>query len=171
MSWKTNVQNVFQNCIITEVVPDAKNAALNLLLWKPYGYLGLAATSSVVALLHVASLLWLLKRDLGSFIKAEDLRQAGRIVLASVGLGLGVWLGRQSLDGTWPGWESGAQGRGLLAGLTALLIGGGVLLYGALVVALGLHGLVPRRFWPRKAPLSAAQAQVAKTSSDAYDEG
>lgn len=147
------------------------NLGLNLLLWKPYGYLGLAASTTVVALLHASCLLWMLRRELGRFVKAEDLRQGARIVIAAAGLGLGVWLGRQSLEGVWPGWGSGAQGRVVLAGLLGLLIVGGVLLYAALGVALGLQGLVPRRFWPQKAPLSAAQAQVAKTSADAYDEG
>lgn len=149
----------------------AANLVLNLALWRPYGYLGLATTASVVACLQAASLGWLMRRQIGSFVKAEDLRQGGRILLAAAGMGWGVSLGRQSLDGVWPGWESGSQGRLLLAGLLFFLILGGVLLYGTLAVALRLHGLIPTRFLPRQAPLSAAQAQVAKTSSDAYDEG
>jgi putative peptidoglycan lipid II flippase len=146
------------------------NLTLNLALWRRFSYVGLATTASVVALLQALCLLWLMRRRIGPIFKAADAREAVRILVAGLGLGLGLWLARQSLDAWHPAWEEGAGGKGLLLVHVAGLIAGGVLLYAALVGALGLTGLVPERFLPKKARRWAVEAEVAKAQADAYDE-
>lgn len=143
------------------------NLTLNLLLWRHFGYLGLAGTASAVMALQAGILLWLLRKEVGAYWQGSDWKESARMGLAAaamvLALGASAWLlGRQ-----WPGWAEGAQGRGFLGLLVFSQIGLGVLVYGGAAWALGLSDLLPQRFLPRR---EAGRAQVAKASESAYDE-
>jgi putative peptidoglycan lipid II flippase len=143
------------------------NLVFNLLLWRPFGAVGLAATASVTALIQAGSLLWLLRRRLGPLASRQDLAEGLRILGAAAAMGLGLWQARRGLDAWQPGWDLGAQGRPALLLWVLLLIAGGAALYASLALALNLQGLLPQRL--RFGRLKAAEAEVAKASADAYD--
>lgn len=145
----------------------AVNLGLNLLLWRPFGYLGLAAAASAVMLAQAMALLLLMRRQLGAFWRRQDWSEAGRMALAAAGMALAVWGGRWGLEAAWPGWAQGELGKAAL-GLGVLgLVVLGVLSYGGTALALGLGGLMPARFLPAK---EKGRAHVAKASESTYDE-
>ncbi|MEM7223491.1 MAG: murein biosynthesis integral membrane protein MurJ [Pseudomonadota bacterium] len=104
--------------------------ALGLFWW--IGFVGLAVATTIAAWLSVA-LLAVGLRKRGFFTLDQRLKsRIPRILAASVLMGLGLWLGSQLLAG----WIVGAFVV-RVAGL-ALLVGGGLALYGALGLLLGV---------------------------------
>ncbi|HSR71265.1 MAG TPA: murein biosynthesis integral membrane protein MurJ [Kiloniellales bacterium] len=109
----------------------AANVALSLLLFWPLGHVGIALATALSSWLNVVLLgLGLARR--GYLATDARLRaRLPRILFASAGLGLALVLAAQALSP----WFDGPVGL-RIAGL-ALLVGGGLLVYGVLAFALG----------------------------------
>jgi putative peptidoglycan lipid II flippase len=146
------------------------NLVLNLLLWRPFGYLGLAATTTLTSLVQAVLLQVLLSRRVGPLWRREDLGQVLRMFGATAVMA-GVVLGASWLLGMlWPGWQAGGAGKLRLAWQVLLLMALGVGSYMGTAAAWGLGELIPARFWPRKARGEAARGEVARATASAYDE-
>lgn len=143
------------------------NLVLNLLLWRPLGYLGLAGAAVAVMLIQALALLWLLRRQVGGFWRSRDSSEVARMVLAALLMAAVVMGADWGLDRAWTGWSEGLWPRRTLGIAVFGLVGLGVLAYGAAAWALGLSDLLPQRFLPRR---QAGVAQVAKASESTYDE-
>ena len=146
------------------------NFGLNFLLWKPFGYLGLAATTSVVAFLQAVTLQVLITRRTGNLWQREDLGQVARMLLCTAAMAGVLVLSSGALGVMIPDWQEGGQGKARLAVEVLGLISLGVAVYIGLSYASGLGELIPARFWPRKAKDAAAQGEVARANERAYDD-
>jgi putative peptidoglycan lipid II flippase len=85
--------------VVVSAVSVLTNAGLNLLLVGRFGYAGLAAGTSVTAVLNAALLLDILRRRLGGLEAGRLLDAAVRVVAASIVMGAAVvaiewWLER-----------------------------------------------------------------------------
>jgi putative peptidoglycan lipid II flippase len=145
------------------------NLGLNLLLWRPFGYLGLATTTTITGLLQAVILQTILSRRVGRLWMREDLVQVAKMLLCT-GLMAGVVLGGGLvLERAWPAWREGSDGKALLACQVFGLMAAGIAFYFAASSALGLGELIPARFWPRKAKAEALSREVATASESSYD--
>ena len=107
------------------------NSALSAILMWPFGHVGIAVATAVAAWLNAGLLWWLLHRR-GLFPTDEGFRRrVPRIVIASALLAVALWLGADSLSGLLTG---SAPLR--IAGL-AILVGGGLAIYGGLALVTG----------------------------------
>ena len=117
--------------VVVSVASVAFNTAINLLLVRHFGYLGLAVGTSVTSVLHAGVLLELLRRRLQGI---ESARLAGvlvRVTVASIVMAAVAWGCQYGLDHMLPGREllrqvvrvSTSIGIGLvtLAGLARIL--------------------------------------------------
>ena len=110
----------------------AVNLVLNLLLMGPFLHVGIAAATSASAWLNAGLLAYILYRR-GHFVLDDRLKsQLPRMVIASVIMGAGLYGGLQALDT-------------LLAGslteritVLAILVIGGLLVYGVLALGMGM---------------------------------
>lgn len=107
------------------------NIALSLILFWPLGHIGIALATSASAWLH-AALLGGRLRSLG-FLKLDATlkRRLPRIALAAVAMGLCLWFAANELVL----WFEGAQELRIAA--LALLVAGGLILYGGLALVTG----------------------------------
>ncbi len=142
------------------------NIGVNLLLWRPFGYLGLAATTSVVALIQAVSLQILMTRRVGRLWAREDLAQVAKMGLATAAMAAGLALAQVGLGRISPGWTGAPHGKALLALQVAVLMALGVGVYMGLGRALGLGELMPR-LGRRRGP----RGEVARTPGRTYDGG
>lgn len=145
------------------------NLGLNLLLWRHFGYLGLAATTTVTALLQAVILQTIISRRVGVLWQREDLVQVGKMLLCTVLMAASVIAGTYLFGTFWPAWEEGGLGKLALAGQVIGLMALGIAVYVGSSAALGLGELIPARFWPKKASSKAAVAEVAKATESTYD--
>ena len=110
----------------------AVNLVLNLLLMGPFLHVGIAAATSASAWLNAGLLAYILYRR-GHFVLDDRLKsQLPRMLIASVIMGAGLYGGLQALDT-------------LLAGslteritVLAILVIGGLLVYGVLALVMGM---------------------------------
>ncbi|MGH7441531.1 MAG: murein biosynthesis integral membrane protein MurJ [bacterium] len=147
------------------------NIGLNLALWRPFGYLGLAATTSIVSLLQAVTLQVLMTRRVGNLWLREDLVQVAKMGLCTAAMTLSLAGAYWGLNRVCPNWASDPHGKLLLAVQVSGLMALGVAVYMGLSQAMGLGELIPR-FWPRwaKAAPAAVQREVARANERAYDE-
>lgn len=131
------------------LVSIALNIALSLILFWPLGHVGIALATSASAWLH-AALLGGRLRSLGFLtLDAALKRRLPRIALAAAAMGLGLWFAALELVG----WFEGAQELRIAA--LALLVAGGLVLYGGLALISGaadrqaLRALLRRRTNPQ----------------------
>jgi putative peptidoglycan lipid II flippase len=148
----------------------AVNLTLNLLLWRSFGFLGLAMTTTVVSLLQALVLQFILSRYVGRLWDQEALEQVGRMIFCTALMALTLFGGMHLMDHRWPGWQEGALGKPKLALQVLGLVAAGIGVYFASSSALGLGELIPSRLWPRKAKAEAVEREVAKASQASYDE-
>lgn len=146
------------------------NLTLNLLFWKPFGYLGLAATTTVTAMLQAIILQTILSRRVGRLWDGDGMSQVVKMLLCTALMAAAVLGGSALVEHIWPNWGDGANGKALLAAQVLGLMALGVAVYFASTSALGLGELIPSRLWPRKAKPEALGREVAKASESAYDE-
>jgi putative peptidoglycan lipid II flippase len=146
------------------------NFCLNFILWKPFGYLGLATTTSVVALLQAVTLQILISRRTGTLWQREDLVQVAKMLLCTLLMGAALLGACRGLGALAPAWADGGGGKLLLAAQVFALMALGIAVYIGLSFALGLGELIPARFWPRKAGAEAAEGEVARANERAYDD-
>jgi len=114
--------------LIAAVLTVSVNVVLNLMLMRPFGFLGLAAATAIAAYINFFFLLFMLRRRIGRLDGRRILNSFVRVCLAAAGMGLIVWAGSR-------GWmpQGGAHiGRGELALKVFGLIGFGALAYAAL---------------------------------------
>lgn len=112
-------------------VNTAVNIALGIFLFWRIGLVGLALATSIAAWVNTGFLFWHLQRS-GHFIADERLKRVmPRIGVASAGLGLALWLTAQALTD----WLNGSYG--LQVAALAVLVLGGMALYGLLVQLTG----------------------------------
>ena len=107
------------------------NLVLNLALMGPLGHVGIALATAISAWLNAALLVGLLRRRFDHRADRRLRRAVPRIVLASVVMGLALWGGMAALGSPLGGAEA------TRAGALAVLIAGGVLVYGTAVIVLG----------------------------------
>ncbi len=91
--------------VVVSVASVAFNTAINLLLVRHFGYLGLAVGTSVTSVLHAGVLLELLRRRLQGI---ESARLAGvlvRVTVASIVMAAVAWGCQYGLDHMLPGRE------------------------------------------------------------------
>lgn len=97
----------------------------SLLLLKPMGVGGIALASSLAAGLNFAVLAWLLHRRIGAWMEHESWLHLGKVLLASLPVGLIGWYSYQSLahhsDRIWVFIRAGGEGL-LLTGLYVVLL-------------------------------------------------
>jgi putative peptidoglycan lipid II flippase len=148
----------------------AVNLTLNLLLWRTFGYLGLAMTTTVVSLLQALILQFILSRYVGRLWDRDALEQVARMIFCTALMALTLFGGMALMDQRWPGWQEGALGKPKLALQVLGLVAAGIGVYFAASSALGLGDLIPSRLWPRKAKAEALEREVAKASQASYDE-
>jgi len=109
------------------------NVALKVALMGPLAQVGLAVGTSVAAWVNASLLAWLLHRR-GLFAADARLKRAlPRMAVATVALGMALWLGQTALSP----WLGAADLPLRVAGL-ALLVLLGVIVYGTLAVVLGM---------------------------------
>ena len=111
------------------------NLVLNLALMGPLGHVGIALATAISAWLNAALLVGLLRRRFDHQADRRLRRAVPRIILASIVMGLALWGGMGLLGGPLGGGEA------TRAGALMLLIAGGVLVYGAAVIVLGVAGI------------------------------
>ncbi len=110
----------------------AVNLVLNLLLMGPFLHVGIAAATSASAWLNAGLLAYILYRR-GHFVLDDRLKfQLPRMVIASVIMGAGLYGGLQALDTL--------LARSLTERITvlAILVIGGLLVYGVLALGMGM---------------------------------
>ena len=113
------------------LISIALNIVLSLALFWPFGHVGIAMATSASAWLH-ALLLGARLRTLGFLTTDQDLRRRlPRIALTAAVMGIALWFGADALTA----WFSAAQELRILA--LAILVAGGLLLYGGLALVSG----------------------------------
>jgi len=110
------------------MVSIAANVALNLALIGPLQHVGIALASSISGWLNVALMGFILHRRGHLKVDSQLRARTPRLLLAAIGMGAAVAVGAYALDG----WMRESLVFGAI--LLALLIGGGGLVYGALVL-------------------------------------
>lgn len=108
----------------TALVATVLAVAGAVLLMRPLGHVGIALATGASAWVNAGLLAWSLRRRGALPVDAGLRRRGGRILLAALGMGVGLLLARQGMT---------AAGGGALAALIA----GGVALYAVLCLALG----------------------------------
>ncbi len=110
----------------------AVNIVGSLLLFWQIGFVGIAIATSLAGWVN-ALLLWKRLNKLGHFEMDARLRQKlPRVIAASVLLGAGLYAAVAALEPTW------TQGGWIAVGTLALVVSGGLILYGALSIFLGI---------------------------------
>ena len=122
------------------------NVGLNLLLVRYFGYLGLAAGTSITALLNASVMLALLRRRLGGLEGRRLASVAVRALIASGVMGAAAWLASRELVARVPGETLNAQLVQVIGAIVVALV--------ALVAAARLLGLTEfddaaRAIWRR----------------------
>ncbi len=133
--------------LIYGAVSVATNIVLALLLFFPlgWGHVGLALATAAAAWVNTLLLGLHLGKRRHLVFDARLIRRIPRIVLASALMGAGLWAGAEALQG----WLAGALWS--KAAALAMLVAGGLALYGLLVLLLraaslsDVRGLVSRR--------------------------
>jgi putative peptidoglycan lipid II flippase len=122
------------------------NIVLNLLLWKPFGYLGLAATTSVVSCIQAVTLQVLITRRTGRLWMKEDLVQVAKMGLCTIAMATVLVLAGWELGRLAPAWDEGTRGKARLAFEVLGLMALGIAAYIGLAEWMGLGELIPARF-------------------------
>jgi putative peptidoglycan lipid II flippase len=122
------------------------NVGLNLLLVRYFGYLGLAAGTSITALLNASVMLALLRRRLGGLEGRRLASVAVRALIASGVMGAAAWLASRELVARVPGETLNAQLVQVIGAIAVALV--------ALLAAARLLGLTEfddaaRAIWRR----------------------
>lgn len=123
------------------------NTGLSLLFFfgLGWGHVGIAAATAVAAWLNAGLLAWRLKQRRFLVLDARSRRSLPRLFLASLVMGAGLWLAMAATAGWF------ALGLWAEIAVLALLVAGGLGLYGALALGLGalrpgdLKALIRRR--------------------------
>jgi putative peptidoglycan lipid II flippase len=89
--------------VVVSVVTVLVNAALNILLVRVLGFRGLALGTSIAALFNAATLLYLLRGELGGLNGTRLLASVSRIVVASAAMGGAAMLSHNALTAWLPG--------------------------------------------------------------------
>ncbi len=122
------------------------NIILNIALYKPLGFVGLALGSSLSALVQVLVLLYLMRRRLGRMLRQELLKDLEKVIVCAAAMGMVLKL---ALTGLNYNLDIGAAlERSRVLWQTPLLIGLGLTVYLGLAHALKVNYL--RDLWSRK---------------------
>ena len=113
------------------VIAVAANIALSLVLSRYYAHVGIALATAAASWLNVGMLLAALLRRGYMTIDARLWSRLARILAASAGMGVALWLAA----GYLAAWLDGPLHQRVAA--LVLLVGGGLLVYGLLALALG----------------------------------
>lgn len=106
------------------------NLAIALALIVPFKHLGIAAATASASWFNTIALAAILYRRGHFRIDARLLRRAPRTLIASIGMAMALWFGRDALEN----WMAQSTTHGLIGLCT--LIGGGTAVYAALVLIL-----------------------------------
>lgn len=89
--------------VVTSAGSVVVNIALNVVLVRRFGYLGLALGTAVTALLNAAVQLWLLRRQLHGVEGRRIASTFARTLAASLAMALAAYATHASLEQMWPG--------------------------------------------------------------------
>jgi putative peptidoglycan lipid II flippase len=88
--------------VTVSVVTVLVNAALNIILVRVLGFRGLALGTSIAALFNAATLLYLLRGELGGLNGARLLASVSRIIVASAAMGAAAYVSNDALASWLP---------------------------------------------------------------------
>lgn len=111
-----------------------------------WGHVGIAAATALAAWLNAGLLAWRLRQRRFLALDARCRRSMPRLFLASLAMGAGLWLGMTATAGWF------ALGLWAEIAVLALLVGGGMGLYGALTLGLGALSLADLKALLRRRP-------------------
>jgi putative peptidoglycan lipid II flippase len=97
------------------------NVALNLLLVRRFGYLGLAVGTSVTAFVNASVLLWFLRRRIGGLDGGRLLGILLRTVIAAAVMAAAAWGIERALAQALPGRSFPIQAVHVLGGISGAL--------------------------------------------------
>jgi putative peptidoglycan lipid II flippase len=125
--------------VIALAAAVAVNVAFKIALMGPLAQVGLALATSIGAWINLLVLLWLASRQSLVTVDARLVRAIGRVIIASLALGLALWLAQRPVEALFSNWTR-FRDEAALVTLGAV----GALVYGGVILALFGREWLPR---------------------------
>jgi putative peptidoglycan lipid II flippase len=125
--------------VIALAAAVAVNVAFKIALMGPLAQVGLALATSIGAWINLLVLLWLASRRSLVTVDARLVRAIGRVIIASLALGLALWLAQRPVEALFSNWTR-FRDEAALVTLGAI----GALVYGGVILALFGREWLPR---------------------------